>query len=177
MALDSITPYCTRADIERYLSVPTLTQTVEDDEDQETIDADGVDNIDDAIVMASETINSYLYQKYSYASLARSNLINRWCTILACYEVRQRRGNDVPDQLAERALEIKEQLEKIQEGKGTVPGVPRRMRRQVMYKNTRTDVTYSFRVIRIEKNTSAPWVQPAYPENVDYKDLYNFDRP
>ncbi len=172
MTLSPIILYCNEADLDRMLSSYTVDAMTDDETTGPAIEAD----INDCLVMAAETVNMYAIWKYTPEMMATSNWVNRAATILAAYELRQRRNNECPEQLLERAEKIEDQLQQVLDGKMPIPGLPRRYRKQVVFSNIRVDMTYNFRCIRVEKNTSSPWSRTSQIQQVDYQDLFSVER-
>lgn len=106
------TPYCNEADIVRYLSTQGVTAFSDHDEsgDRDT----GV--VDDCINQATGEIDFYVAGRYTAAQLATSNLINRWCTVLATFFLCERRGNPPPQSVQTEATRIWELLQKVHDG-------------------------------------------------------------
>src|SRR5262245_20360010 len=96
MALASITLLCSKADVERVLSVLGVQLRLDDNNDGAT-DADEDLRMNDALIQASETCYYYLYQKYTPNAISRSNLVNRWAADLAAYVLCGDRSDPAPE--------------------------------------------------------------------------------
>ena len=163
MALDALAyTYTDRAHVEMVLSVAGVESRLDDDGDNFDNTTEAL-RMQDAINRATETINFYLWNRYSPDRIAQcSNLANQWAADLASYYLCRTRGNPVPESIIEAAREAEERLEKIYKGRFRLPGVPMRRNNGPTYDNLRIDVRYRFRVIRVEGNTSSqqPTTQP-----------------
>ena len=115
-----MTTYCTKAEIERFLSVQGVVNMADHDEDG-IVEA-GV--IDDAIAEAKGEIDLFCRGRYSEAGLASSTLVNNWAVTIAASALCELRGNTVPDSLNRRVTRIIETLlPKIQTGELNLPGL------------------------------------------------------
>lgn len=110
--------YASQADLERLLSSRGVQSFADHDQDG-TSDPDV---IDDCLVQASQEIELYC-KRYEPADLANSPLVNRWATVLAVVFLCQRRGNGVPESLAEEFKRIYELLMQIGSGIFELPGI------------------------------------------------------
>lgn len=85
---------------------------------------------DDCINQATAEISDYGAQWYLPANLATNTTINRWATVMACFFLCMRRGNDVPEGLKAEFDRITNQndgfLIRLQRGKYKLSGVPMR---------------------------------------------------
>lgn len=168
--------YTDRASIEREMSEAGVRLRLSDDGDAQATAADE-DVLNDCIVMATETVNYHLFHRYSPRYLAASNLVWRWATVLAAYELAARDGSPVPESLAERAQRAEEKLEAAAESRRGLPGVPLR-NVPVSWSNVRCDPRYQFRVIRVERGTSARPTTPGAPgpqAGPDWRDLGTYE--
>jgi hypothetical protein len=165
--------YCTRTQVERLLSTLGVAERLDHNADG-VVEASEALLMDDAIAMATETCNFYLYGKYAPARLSQSNLVNRWATAFAALELCLTRGGVVPEALQERVEKYQEWLELVAEGKRFLPNVPLRRNQAPIYDNIRCDPRYQWRVIRVEKRTSSqePTDRPVRP---DYRELYSWE--
>jgi hypothetical protein len=171
--LQAIVQYCSQADMERLLSTAGVIAGADHD-------ADGALNtmeqlvINDVINLASETINYYLYNLYDPANLATSNLVNRWSTILACYELKGERANPEPTTLTDWAADAEDKLQAIYDHRHYLPGIPLRRTFAPTWDIVRVDPRFSFKCLRVERNRSSQ--QPnALPVVPDYSDLWSYE--
>lgn len=144
------TPYCTIADMERLFSAHGVTAFADHDGDN---NADsGV--VSDCIDEATEEVNLYC-QQYSVAGLAASTLINRWCTTLAVFFLCLRRGNPVPESLADSVATLRERLQAVLDGAlklqvvmnaNTMPSIS----------NLTIDRRFPFSRVRVQRESTYP---------------------
>lgn len=173
MALDSLTLYCTEADVRRVSSSMAVDLRLDDDGDG-TVSGDEALALQDALIDATETINFYCWQKYSPLSLSRSNFINRRASVLAAYVLSRRRDNPAPEALETSAEKAIEELESVCVNGKLLPGVPLRRTLGPSWSNTRCVPGYTFRVIRVERNTSSR-DRTAKPVVPDYREQYTIE--
>jgi phage gp36-like protein len=89
------TTYCDVAELQRFMSTTAVTDFADHDANG-TADADVVE---DAINQATEEIDMYARERYLQADLATSELVKRWCVVMAARFLCHRRGNVVPESI------------------------------------------------------------------------------
>lgn len=166
--------YCTQTDIENYLSAVGVKLRLDDDQD-DIISTQEQEAMTDILAEATETINYYLFAKYTPAILATSWWVNRQATIFGSYRLCSRRTNPVADVVIEDVAKSEKQLEAISEGPKLVPNLPARMILAPHMSNTRCDPRYTFRVIRVERNQSSLWSPTQLQQNVDRADEFTLE--
>ncbi len=171
--IGAVRVYCTTGDIARRMSLMGRDLRL-DDNDDSMVDADEELAVDDCILDASETINMYLYSKYTPANLAQSAWVNRRCVDVAVYVLCSRRMNDVPESAESRYETAIEELKAIADGPRTVPGIPLRFSLAPRYSNVRVDDRYRFKKIRVESQISSKPPQ-GYVQNVDWAGEWCFE--
>ena len=166
--------YVTDADIDEILSANGVTARLDDDASG-TISAAEELRRDNAQVLASETLDYYLYSRYAPNRLAESNLVNLWAAYYAAWHVCQARGNPVPKSISDYILDfIEPKLEDISAGRKFLPGVPLRRTQAPTWDNIRANPRYSFKVLRVERKTSSK--EPTdLPVVVDYASEYSYE--
>jgi len=131
--------YCTQADMERYLSILGVADFSDNDQDG-LVD---VPVVEDVINQATEEIDLRAGQRYTQAQLQTSTLITRWCTVMACTFLAQRRGNPVPDSLMVEYERITDTgtglLFLVSKGKEQLPRIPLRADMRPIWSNQTID--------------------------------------
>lgn len=166
--------YCTQADVEHLLSQAGVVMRLDDDNDGSASNPFELHAMQDSINDATESCNYFLFMKYDPANLANSNWVNRRATILAAYDLCGRRGNPVPESLAERAEKALEELEAVAEAYRLLPGIPLRRTCAPTWDNVRCDPRYNWKVIRVERNTSSPQTT-SQPVNQDWMESFAYE--
>lgn len=142
------TPYCDLDDMRRLLSSQGVTAF--SDHNSDGMDDAGV--TDDCIDEATEEINLFC-NLYSTAGLAASTLINRWATTLACFFLCERRGNPVPESLANAAARVRELLALVLTGALTL-NVAKSVNTSPSFSNMTVDRRFPFSRVRVQRENS-----------------------
>jgi phage gp36-like protein len=153
-----LTTYCTEAQMQRLFSGDGVTAFSDHN-------ADGVADtsvVDDCIEQATEEINAYAMQRYSDTALSGSNLVTRWCTVLAVYFLCERRGNSPPASLQSEFERIMAKLQQIPSGIFKLPGVATRSDFRPGFSNVTVDRRYQYSKVRVIQTASdnVPTVLP-----------------
>lgn len=98
--------------------------------------------IDLAINLGTLEVCKYIQRRYLPAQLATSELIKYFAVVFSCAALCRRRGNGVPESLAEELDLIISQLEDIRDGKLDVPDISERAPRGPLIVNLRADARY-----------------------------------
>lgn len=175
MTLASLTPvYCTQGDVVNVLSTNGISSLLDDDGDGQVNTTEQL-RMTDAINRATETCNFYLYWKYDPTNLATySNLVNQWASDLAAYVLVRARGNPAPESLITSAQEAKDMMTEIMKGRATLPNVPMRRLQAPTWDNIRVDLTYRWKVIRVEQSTSSQ-LPNTRPQNPDWGESLSYE--
>lgn len=113
----SLTLYCSEADVEWVWSELGVLRRADDDDDEEA-EAGYVSN---AIEVATTKVNKYLLKRYTVAAIAASTWA-KWATAyIAAYQLGIRRGNSVPQTLADEYERYIEDLKAIESGANSLP--------------------------------------------------------
>jgi phage gp36-like protein len=146
--------YCDLDDMQRLFSSYGVTAFADHDGDGQ----DDSEVTNDCINQATEEINLYCQQWYEPDDLATSTLVNRWCTVLATFFLCERRGNPVPDSLANEFNRIAAKLEQILAGTLKLPGLAMRDDMRPSMSNLTVDRRYRQSRIRVteQNSTDAP---------------------
>lgn len=112
------TLYAVEDDLARLFSSYGVTSF--SDHDQEGVN--DTDVVSDCITQASQELE-FFCRRYDSTALAQSSLINRWCTVLSCVFLCQRRGNQVPESLQSEMERIYGMLKAIDENGKPIPGI------------------------------------------------------
>lgn len=114
--------------------------------------------VTDAINRASEEVFFYLGGFYSAATLATSELIMSWATMLACYYLGLNRGMAPPDGLQIEYDNLMKRLEQIRSGRMLIPGLSLSADLRPAISNLTVDRRYARDTIRVTRSnsTSAP---------------------
>lgn len=147
--------YCTEAEVQRYLSTNAVTDFADHDADGS---ADtGV--VDDCINQATEEIDFYCREKHSQTQLATSELVSRWCVVMAARFLCQRRGNVVPDSIESEFQRITDAdagfLARVASGKRSIPGISLRDDDRPTWSNLIIDRRYRRSKVRVTRANSA----------------------
>ena len=130
--------------------------------------ASTVEAIDEIVVSASQTVESYLLQKYDTVNLISSPWVRRRATVLACHELSLRRGN--PGQFYEWYNQIMEELKAFLESGNTpiIPGVIVRAQEVPTASTYIVDDRYRYQKLRVVRQQSTkPYPgQPGYDSPV-----------
>jgi phage gp36-like protein len=112
-------------------------------------------NAQECIDQATDEILLYVYRRYGDAAIQGSRMLKRWCVVLACVYLCERRGNPVPESLLAEAQRIMETLEKIRIGKLLLPGVPVRSPSVPAMSNLHVDRRYPRSQVRVTIHNSS----------------------
>lgn len=148
MAVETLTPLCTQAEMERLFS--TLAIELRGDDDDDGVFETGV--VNDSIEYASDTIYQYCLDWHTADKLATSLWVHRRATIIACWHYSQRRGN--PGQFQSLYEITIAELEKIQGGKIRIPRLAWRSNLTGGVSNFRVDDRYVIKKTRVEQTIS-----------------------
>jgi phage gp36-like protein len=154
MALLS-TVYCTEAELQRFMSTNASIDFADHDDDN----AADTDVINDCINQATEEIDMWATERYAQAQLSSSNLVSRWCVVMAARFLCQRRMNSVPSSLEEefqRLTDLKDGiLPHIATGGLNIPGINVRDDKPVTWSNLIVDRRRNFSTIRRTSGNSS----------------------
>lgn len=131
----------------------------------------------ECLTVGSETVYSYLYDRYDPAAVRQVRLAWAWASDFACYELCRRRGNPVPENLIEHLERVEERLDRIRQGKENLMGCARRAY-PVSVSNVRTVPVYNWRVVRVMRNLSSPLNTPQAPgpqTGTDWASAYSYE--
>jgi phage gp36-like protein len=112
------TLYATQSDLERLFSSYGVTSFSDHDQDG----VNDTDVVSDCITQASQELEFYC-RRYAPAALSQSSLITRWCTVISCVFLCQRRGNPVPESLQAEMDRIYAMLKEIDQNGKPIPGI------------------------------------------------------
>jgi phage gp36-like protein len=173
VAVSSPYTFCDRGDLERRLSAEGVLAALDHDADGALSDAELL-GLDDAISDASETVLYYLFAKYDPTVLQQSPWVNRRCVDFAAYVLAGSRCNPVPDSVFQRAERAEALFKEVRDGAGLVPNCPLRRRLAPVWSNTRVDIGYQFKCVRVEPYTSGP-PSEGVTRQVDYPASFTFE--
>lgn len=149
------TVYTTQADIERFLSTTGVADFSDNDQDG----AVNTDVVEDCINQATEEIDLYLRERYTQADLSSSELVTRWCTVMAARFLCHRRGNVVPDTLEREWERIADPavglMAMIADSKRDLPGIELRADLRPTWSNLKVDRRWRRSTIRVTKQNSS----------------------
>lgn len=163
--------FCTESDLKAYLSETGFFSRADDDQDG-SISGDALEQagVDLCINLGTLEVCKYIQRRYLPAQLANSELIRYFSVVFSCAALCRRRGNPVPESLAEEVDLIISQLEDIRDGKLDVPDIGERAPRGPLLINSRADARYS-RPLRRQDNQSSPRGAKSQ-QGRDYSDMY-----
>lgn len=105
----AVTPYCSNTEVAQIWSQYGVDARIDDNDDDDVLDAPEVGTGDAMIERATVDINIYLLQRYSVAVCAASSWVKWVAALFACVYLAERRGNSVPKAMQtdyERYLEM-----------------------------------------------------------------------
>ncbi len=156
----AVTSYCTQADCDDILSqFGVIVRTDDDDDgDEDTESAGGSGIAEVCIEQASTDMNRYLFQRYTAAVIAASTWARYCCAVLAVCLLCRRRGNPIPQSLADECEYYRAALEAIKKGSeplmsDTAPAVAR-FQVAPMSSNLTVDGRYRRNKVRVIQSTS-----------------------
>jgi hypothetical protein len=114
-----INTYCAIEDVEDVLSVSGV--SLRSDDLPESPTAYG-----DVIARAGNRMNMFLFKRYDPNSLATSDLVKDWASIIAAYYLCVRRGNPPPTGIAILYEGVMTDLQDIRSGLAEIPGIAAR---------------------------------------------------
>lgn len=155
MADQTVPLFCDKDDMERLLSLRGLIGRSDHDDCGEEDDA----VIDDARQRASHEVAGMLYPKYAIDALAESELVREWTTVVACFYLCKKRGNEVPESLYEDYQSIIGDggwLDKSRSGKFTLPCVRQQDTNIPVFSNMTVDRRFRREKVRVVPTTSSP---------------------
>lgn len=156
----AVTSYCTQYDCDDILSQFGVVARTDDDddgdEDTESVGTTGL--VEVCIEQASTDMNRYLYQRYTSAVIAASTWARYCCAVLSVCLLCRRRGNPIPQSLADEAEYYRMALEAIRKGNeplmsDTGPSVAR-FQVAPMMSNLTVDGRFSRNKVRVVRTTS-----------------------
>jgi len=165
--------YCTEQDLYNRLSSEGVLSLLDDDNDGQ-VDQLEQSALADVLSDASETIAFYTWMKYDPGLLTASAWVNRRAVDLAAWILFQRRGLTPPASVQHKAEQAQKWLEDIADGPRLIPAAPLRRRLAPVWSNTRVDVGFTFKCVRVEPQTSAPPSQ-GYAQQTDYLAAFCFE--
>lgn len=151
----SLTPYCTKAEVERFFSPQGVEAFADHDEDGDDAEDDLV--VDDAILRATTEITDFAQTWYDQAGLLQSPTVKRWCVVMATYYLCEVRGNDPPASITrdyERIMGAGGFLERLQAGNYKLAGIPMRASLLPTFSNLQIDRRFRDRTARVTENSS-----------------------
>ncbi len=155
--------FCTISDLESLLS--PLGVMLFSDHDRDGLRDDDV--VIDCIERATAELIGLLRPLYETDQLAQSRLVSHWCAVLASYYLCQRRGNPVPDSLAQEYSHIlgpEGWIFKSKKGSFAIPGIESTSVNAPAMSNHQIDRRYVDHQSRIVQSISTP-IPSALPRN------------
>ncbi len=164
------TVYTSVAKVQRFMSHAFALMASDHEEDGEP----NSDVIEDAINWATEEIDMYATQRYSESGLSGSELVSRWCTLLAAYFLSQTRGNPPPAAWEEMVKRLYDNLTKIASGTLKLPGVSLRADMRPTMSNVVIDRRYRRSKARVSQaNSSDPTTELTQDVANDYPGVWD----
>jgi len=147
------TTYCTRQAIASIISTPALLSLIDDD-------ADGVESaaeqqfVADAITRAAVKLNSNIGRQYVLSELS-TNAWMKWANAtLAAALLMKRRGNPLPESIAQDVKEIEELANEIGWGRRSLPEQAPSFDHSAAVTNFRPEIGHSYAPIRVDRQES-----------------------
>lgn len=167
MATNTASVYCAAADMYDVMSYYGIKLAVDD------IPPHALGN---AIAKAGNKIDFYLAQRYPTSELLKSDMVKDWAAILACVLARRRRGNPVPQGLAEAYDEAMAELKQVKDNLANVPGIaPYKSSPLVISKMRATQRPYPRAVVEVSQSTTLQGPAVGYQQHRDPWDRYGFN--
>lgn len=162
--------FCSATDLDTYLSATGVLSRADDNKDGTSEPL----AIAMAINVGTLEVAKYIQRRYLATQLANSMLVNYFATVFACAFLCRRRGNPLPESLAEELDVIIGQLEDIRDGRLDIPDVMERTARSPVVVNQRADARFS-RPLRRQLNQSTPTGKKSNT-GIDFSDQINWPR-
>lgn len=147
-------PFCEKDDMVRYMSLAGVIAF----SDHEQTGEENDDVIDDCREQATDELIGQLLKLYEPAELAKSRLVTRWATVLACYYLCRTRGNPVPDSLHEAYDKLTMDggtLAKVLDNQFYIPDIARRGVSVPTFSNMTIDRRYRREKVRVIRSISS----------------------
>jgi hypothetical protein len=127
--------YCSQGDVEAILSIEGVESRLDDDQSG-TVSPTESGYLNATIIpWATSWVNIYLMGRYDAAMLATSYVANDCTATRAARRLCQRRGNPVPESLAELFKEVQQLLADIKANKLSLEDVPERTSGSISWRN------------------------------------------
>lgn len=170
------TLYCTEADVQailstdgEYLSLNDLGETTPDATELAYLTVNGIN-------YATSRVNWFCQGLYDPSQLVQSWMVNEWCSVLAAYWVRCRRGNPAPGSLKEMRDEVLKDMGLVKAGSMQIPDIGLRDAYQVTYSNIIVRPEYIYKKARVETQISDQQSPPkGYTQNVDWSSAFVYE--
>lgn len=159
-------PYCSDNDVEALLSEEGVNLRLDDNQDGAVNAAELLRLTRQACNYATSKVNDFCAGRYDPADLETSWTVNEWATVIAARWLCSRRGNPVPGSLKERLAEVMDELKQVKSGQYSLQDLAERTSSAPIWSNTRVDVRYRTRRIRVERPISEG-TPPRVAPNVD----------
>lgn len=116
--------------------------------------------IQDCIDRASGEVAGSLYPLYKLENLETNKLVCQWATVIACFYLCKRRGNNVPESLYDDYEQITGLpdglIERTRTEKFILPCVPKQSHNIPTFSNLTVDRRYRREQVRVTKANSSP---------------------
>jgi len=147
-------PFCEKTDLVKLMSLSGVIAF----SDHEQTGEENDDVIDDCREQATDEIIGWLLKLYEPTELAKSRLVTRWATVLACYYLCRTRGNPVPDSIHEAYDKLTADggtISKVLDGQFYIPDIARRGVSVPAFSNMTVDRRYRREKVRVIKSISS----------------------
>lgn len=165
--------FCDKGDVERLLSAEGVRLRLDDDGDGAVNEDEEEDILNDCVSEATETVLYYCWAKYDPSVLALNPWVNRVASHFAAYALCRVRGNPVPEPMVNYLLEVEKKLKEVRDGNGLVPRAPLLRRLAPRVSNARVVPGYTFRVLRVDPNSSSR--PEGYAQQPDWQSAFTFE--
>lgn len=142
--------YTNRAWLEGLLSAEGVSLRLDDDLSGTESETETTRLTTYAVNIATSRVNLYAAQKYEPIQLANSWEVWHWGTIVGAKWLCGRRGNPVPDSLAEAYEEALDELKELRAGQLVLADIPPRDELWPAWSNIELDQRYWLRKLRVQ---------------------------
>ncbi len=109
-----------------------------------------------AISYATSRVKLYCCSRYDDSALATAWSVNRWAMVLAAQWICKRRGQGVPDGIADDVEETMEELKAVKARALDIEDIATRTSSWPSWSNVSIDLTYEINRARVEQSSSEP---------------------
>lgn len=159
--------YATDSDVEDYLSTEGVDLRLDDDNSGTVSPAELSRLTVRGLNVATARVNLYCSQMYDASGLATSWMVNEWTTCLAACWLCRRRGNPIPQSIADACDATMHELELVKDGSLTLTDIGMREAAWPAWSNVTVRPEFQLKKVRVQRQISER--SPTdYPQTIDY---------